>query len=64
MSLISWDIEIAKILPENVADWKVHRPLGISCAAAASRLKASAVPLVAQWSGYPGMSRERKQEMT
>ena len=31
--LISFDIEIAKALPDDFGDFKSHRPLGISCAA-------------------------------
>jgi len=30
---LAFDIETAKLLPENVADLFVHRPLGIACAA-------------------------------
>lgn len=30
---LAFDIEIAKMLPEDEDDWKAHRPLGISCAA-------------------------------
>ena len=30
---LSFDIEIAKPLPEGIDDWKSERPLGISCAA-------------------------------
>lgn len=33
---LAFDIEIAQTLPEDETDWKVHRPLGITCAAAAS----------------------------
>jgi len=30
---LSFDIETAKILPEDEPDWNSHRPLGIACAA-------------------------------
>lgn len=33
---LAFDIEIAKIIPKDETDWKTHRPLGITCAAAAS----------------------------
>lgn len=33
---LAFDIEIAKEIPEGETDWKAHRPLGITCAAAAS----------------------------
>jgi hypothetical protein len=36
MKYLTFDIEIAKTLPEGESDWKAHRPLGITCAAAAS----------------------------
>jgi hypothetical protein len=30
---VAFDIETAKVLPENEPDWNSHRPLGIACAA-------------------------------
>ena len=30
---LAFDIETAKVVPENETNWKSHRPLGISCAA-------------------------------
>jgi hypothetical protein len=33
---LAFDIEIAKEIPEGETDWKAHRPLGITCAAAYS----------------------------
>ncbi len=33
---LAFDIEIAKTLPDEETDWKAHRPLGITCAAAIS----------------------------
>jgi hypothetical protein len=41
---LAFDIEIAKEIPEGETDWKVHRPLGITCAAASSD--------VALWNWY------------
>ena len=32
--MLAFDIEIAKELPDDIGDFKAHRPLGISCAAA------------------------------
>jgi hypothetical protein len=37
MKLVSFDLEIAKILPEETFDWQAERPLGISCAALRTR---------------------------
>ena len=31
---LAFDIEIAKVIPKEETDWKAHRPLGITCAAA------------------------------
>jgi hypothetical protein len=31
---LAYDLEIAKPIPEGESDWKKHRPLGITCAAA------------------------------
>lgn len=36
MKYLAFDIEIAKKIPKDETDWKAHRPLGITCAAAAS----------------------------
>ena len=33
MNFVSFDIEIAKMLPEGATNWDMYRPLGISCAA-------------------------------
>lgn len=33
LKLIGFDIEISKPFPDGEGDWKIHRPLGISCAA-------------------------------
>lgn len=35
MKLLSFDLEIAKQLPDDVKDWADHRPFGITCAAVA-----------------------------
>lgn len=35
MKFMSFDLEIAKQLPEGETDWKKHMPLGITCAALA-----------------------------
>lgn len=43
---VAFDIEIVKILPFGIDDWKMHRPLGISCAAT---LKDGEEPIV--WHG-------------
>lgn len=34
LKYLAFDIEITRIMPEGVGDWKKYRPLGISCAAA------------------------------
>lgn len=34
MKYLAFDIEIFNEIPEGASDWKAHRPLGISCAAA------------------------------
>lgn len=36
MKYLAFDLEIANEIPEGETDWKAHRPLGITCAAAAS----------------------------
>lgn len=33
---VAFDIEIAKVLPDNENNWEQYRPLGISCAALAT----------------------------
>lgn len=33
MKIAAFDLEIAKVLPEDETDWQAHRPLGVSCAA-------------------------------
>ncbi len=56
MKLISFDIEIAKILPEFSGNLFEHAPLGISCAAVAS-------DEVRFWSGVPQLSQEENQTL-
>lgn len=36
MKYLAFDLEIAREVPADETDWKKHRPLGITCAAAAS----------------------------
>ena len=50
--IAAFDLEIAKVLPEDVTDLKSHAPLGISCAAVAL----SGTDEVEIWSGTPQMS--------
>ena len=59
MRLAAFDLEIAKILPQNVKDLKQHAPLGISCAAVA--LSDSDEPEI--WSGSPQMTEGECQHM-
>ena len=54
MKLISFDLEISKLLPEKVDNLFDHAPLGISCAAVAS-------DKVKFWSGVPHLSKEESQ---
>lgn len=56
MKLISFDIEISKLLPVNVDNLFDHAPLGISCAAVAS-------DEVKFWQGVPQLSKEENQKM-
>lgn len=37
MKILTFDLEIAKVLPPGCADWWAHAPLGVSCAATLSR---------------------------
>ena len=59
MRLAAFDLEIAKILPQEVKDLKEHAPLGISCAAVA-RSDGQEVDL---WSGYPQMTEDECRSM-
>jgi hypothetical protein len=44
---LAFDIETAKVFPEDIQDWQSHRPLGIACAA--TLLAGCAEPLL--WHG-------------
>jgi hypothetical protein len=54
MKLISFDLEISKILPDFSGDLFEHAPLGISCAAVAH-------DEVVFWQGVPQLSKEECQ---
>ena len=56
MNLISFDIEIAKIIPDFSGDLFAHAPLGISCAAVAH-------DDVKFWQGVPQLTKEENQKM-
>jgi hypothetical protein len=53
VKLASFDIEIAKDLPDNFDRWEDYAPLGITCAAVAL----SDSEEVICWSGFPQMNR-------
>ena len=55
MKFAAFDLEIAKLLPENASDIKRYAPLGISCAALAFNDKQD----VLFWQGVPRLPRER-----
>ncbi|MBN1305688.1 MAG: hypothetical protein JXA13_14720 [Anaerolineales bacterium] len=59
MKLAAFDIEISKILPANVTNFKEHAPLGISCAAAAFSDK----PEVTFWQGVPKLNRSEAGQL-
>jgi hypothetical protein len=56
MKLISFDIEISKVIDNFLGDLFKHSPLGISCAAVASET-------VRFWQGAPQMTRAENQQM-
>ncbi|MBT3322053.1 MAG: hypothetical protein HN392_07175 [Anaerolineae bacterium] len=56
MKLISYDIEISKIIPDFSGNLFEHSPLGISCAAVAHKE-------VKFWQGVPELTKEKNQEM-
>ena len=56
MKLLSFDIEIAKIIAEFSGNLFAHSPLGISCAAVAHED-------VKFWQGVPQMTKEENQAM-
>ena len=59
MKLAAFDLEIAKLLPENVDDLKAHAPLGISCAAVALGDEGE----TRLWQGVPQMTPAACQDM-
>ena len=59
MKLASFDLEIAKILPENVSNILDYAPLGISCSALALDTKSD----VLFWQGFPQQSRQECQKL-
>jgi len=60
MKLASFDLEITKILPENVNNIIDYAPLGISCAALAFDDKSD----VLFWQDFPQLSRKESQALT
>ena len=56
MKLISFDIEISKVIADFSGDLFAHSPLGISCAAVAS-------DTVKFWQGVPQLTQEENQKM-
>lgn len=59
MKLVSFDIEIAKDLPEDFDKWEDFAPLGITCAAVAFSDREE----VKCWSGFPRFSKEQCVEL-
>ncbi len=59
MKLASFDLEIAKILPENVNNIIDYAPLGISCAALALDDNSDVV----FWQGFPQQSKQECQKL-
>lgn len=59
MKLATFDLEIAKVLPENINDLFDHAPLGISCAALACDDKKD----VLFWQGFPKHSPEESRKL-
>ena len=59
MKLASFDLEIAKVLPENVDNILAYAPLGISCAATAFEDKSD----VTFWQGTPQQSKQECQKL-
>lgn len=60
MKLTAFDLEIAKILPENAKNLFEYAPLGISCAALAFRDKSDVV----FYQGIPQLSKKESQALT
>jgi len=59
MKLAAFDLEIAKLLPENASDLLGYGPLGISCAA----LAADDRPEIGLWQGFPQQTRQECQKL-
>jgi len=59
MRLASFDLEIAKILPENVDNILDYAPLGISCAALAIEDQSD----VLFWQGFPQQTKRECQKL-
>ena len=64
MKIAAFDLEIAKILPDDTPDWQAHRPLGITCAAV---LATGPDPLIDDWDftwkGTPQLTPSGCQDM-
>jgi hypothetical protein len=54
---LAFDLETAKVLPENMPDWKSHRPLEISCGATLCDDE------LALWAGKEQMTQEECAEL-
>ena len=59
MKLASFDLEIAKVLPENANNILDYAPLGISCAALAFEDKKD----ITFWQGFPKQSAQESQKL-
>ena len=56
MKLVSFDIEISKVLPDSSGNLFDHSPLGISCAAVAH-------DDIKFWQGVPNLTKEENQSL-
>jgi len=56
---MAFDIETAKVLPEDASTWKSHRPLGISCAA--TLLAGDNEPII--WHGGDRMTQDEAADL-
>ena len=56
---LAFDIETAKVLPDDLSEWKSHRPLGIACAAT---LLADTDEVVL-WEGTDKMTQEEAADL-
>lgn len=59
MRFAAFDLEIAKIIPENVTELLAHSPLGVSCAGLAVEDKEEPV----FWQGYPQLTQAECQKL-